>query len=73
MFNSHMEEKEKIHEIRKITTDKNKNNHHEEIKEEKKINEEEKEPQTYRPKKAKLHKPIADYEFEYDDMSDENE
>ena len=70
---------EKIKEIRKIssednTKDKKAKESKETIKEEKIIQEDvkdTKEPQIYRPKKAKYHKPIADYEFEYDESEEE--
>lgn len=76
MFNNHTQNKnqETIKETRKISTGSNKKNDKEEVKKEEKIvKEESKEPQTYRPKKAKFHKPIADYEFEYEEVEEDDD
>lgn len=82
VLKEHFESKkdDRIHETHKIITntkhDKEGNEESEIKKEEKVIKEEKKEPkenQTYRPKKAKYHKPIADYEFEYDETEEESE
>ena len=78
MLDNHMKDKkeERIKEIKKITTGGDKKNgkgDQEEIKKEEVVKEETKEPQSYRPKKAKLHKPIAEYEFEYDETEEEDD
>lgn len=75
MFKSNAQNKktETIKETKKITGGDNKVSKEEIKKEEKTIKEEPKEAQAYRPKKAKFHKPIADYEFEYDELEEDDD
>ena len=80
MFDTHMKDKkeENAKDINRITMGKSNSNkatkgNKEDAKKE--INEEEetKEPQSYRPKKAKFHKPVAEYEFEYEEADEEDD
>lgn len=79
MFSNHAQNKkaETVKETKKITTGNgnksNKTNREETKIEEKIVKEEPKEQQSYRPKKAKFHKPIADYEFEYEEIEEDDD